>query len=112
MGAGLRRDERERRVRGALGRLRLARLRARGQPLRQALCRLGDRERGQRPLLRAGARAHVAPRPVGRLRVLTETAMRDDGARYDTVAVVLHWLIGVALLGQIAFGLLLDEIAP
>jgi cytochrome b561 len=38
--------------------------------------------------------------------------MRDDATRYDTVAVLLHWLIGVALLGQIAFGFLLDEIAP
>jgi len=28
---------------------------------------------------------------------------------YDRVAVVLHWLIGIWLLAQIAFGLLLDE---
>jgi cytochrome b561 len=33
-------------------------------------------------------------------------------ARYDRVAAWLHWGIGVALLGEIAFGLLLDEIAP
>lgn len=32
--------------------------------------------------------------------------------RYDRVAAALHWLIGVSLLGQIAFGFLLDEIAP
>jgi len=32
--------------------------------------------------------------------------------RYDKVAAALHWLIGLALLGQIAFGLLLDDIAP
>ncbi|HEX2540215.1 MAG TPA: cytochrome b [Caldimonas sp.] len=32
--------------------------------------------------------------------------------RYDRVATWLHWLIGVALLGQIAFGFLLDTIAP
>jgi cytochrome b561 len=38
--------------------------------------------------------------------------MRDDIDRYDRVAAVLHWVIGVALLGQIAFGFLLDEIAP
>jgi cytochrome b561 len=38
--------------------------------------------------------------------------MRTDSNRYDRVAIVLHWLIGVALLGQIAFGFLLDEIAP
>jgi len=38
--------------------------------------------------------------------------MREDTSRYDSVAVVLHWVIGVALLGQITFGFLLDEIAP
>jgi cytochrome b561 len=32
--------------------------------------------------------------------------------RYDRIAVLLHWGIGVALLGQIAFGFMLDEIAP
>ncbi|MDN3920781.1 cytochrome b [Roseateles violae] len=32
--------------------------------------------------------------------------------RYDRVARALHWLIGLALLAQIAFGFLLDEIAP
>ena len=32
--------------------------------------------------------------------------------RYTTVAMLLHWLIGLGLLGQIAFGFLLDEIAP
>jgi cytochrome b561 len=31
---------------------------------------------------------------------------------YDRVASALHWLIGIALLGQIGFGFLLDEIAP
>lgn len=30
--------------------------------------------------------------------------------RYDRIAVLLHWIIGVALLGQIAFGWLLGEI--
>ena len=33
-------------------------------------------------------------------------------ARYDRVAVALHWLIALALLGQITFGFLLDDIAP
>lgn len=33
-------------------------------------------------------------------------------ARYDTVAIALHWLIALALFGQIAFGFLLDDIAP
>jgi cytochrome b561 len=32
--------------------------------------------------------------------------------RHDRVAAALHWLIGVALIGQIAFGFLLDELAP
>lgn len=32
--------------------------------------------------------------------------------RYNSVAAWLHWIIGLALLGQIAFGFLLDEIAP
>lgn len=31
---------------------------------------------------------------------------------YGRVAIALHWLIGFALLGQIAFGFLLDDIAP
>ena len=34
------------------------------------------------------------------------------GDRYDRVAATLHWLIGVALLAQIVFGFLLDDIAP
>ena len=32
--------------------------------------------------------------------------------RYDRIAAWLHWAIGVLLLIEIAFGLLLDEIAP
>ena len=32
--------------------------------------------------------------------------------RYDRVASLLHWLIGLALLAQIAFGFALDQIAP
>ena len=35
-----------------------------------------------------------------------------SAARYDRVASLLHWLIGIALLGQITFGFLLDDIAP
>lgn len=38
--------------------------------------------------------------------------MRNEHLGYDPVASVLHWLIGVALLGQIVFGLLLDPLAP
>ena len=33
-------------------------------------------------------------------------------ARYDRVTIWLHWGVGVLLLAEIAFGLLLDEIAP
>jgi cytochrome b561 len=33
-------------------------------------------------------------------------------ARYGRVAAWLHWGIGVLMLAEIAFGLLLDEIAP
>src|SRR3954471_8622417 len=44
---------------------------------------------------RAGAEAASAPR-----------------FRYDGVAAWLHWGIGVLLLAEIAFGLLLDDIAP
>ena len=35
-----------------------------------------------------------------------------DGDRYDRVAAALHWIIGVALLAQVTFGFLLDDIAP
>lgn len=35
-----------------------------------------------------------------------------DPPRYDRVAITLHWLIGLALLAQIGFGFLLDDIAP
>lgn len=35
-----------------------------------------------------------------------------NSLRYDRVAIALHWLIGLALLGQIGFGFMLDDIAP
>ena len=38
--------------------------------------------------------------------------LTSQTGRYDRVAIALHWAIGAALLAQIAFGLLLDEIAP
>ena len=41
-----------------------------------------------------------------------ETATLPADTHYGRVAVALHWLIGMLLLGQIAFGFLLDEIAP
>jgi len=34
-----------------------------------------------------------------------------EGRRYSRVSILLHWVIGLALLGQIAFGFLLDDIA-
>ena len=33
-------------------------------------------------------------------------------ASYTRVAIALHWLIGLAVLGQITFGFLLDDLAP
>jgi cytochrome b561 len=45
-----------------------------------------------------------------------KTTLIDTAAtaapRYGRVAIALHWLIGAGLLAQIAFGFLLDEIAP
>ena len=38
--------------------------------------------------------------------------MADPQDRYDRIASAQHWLIGIALIGQIAFGFLLDDIAP
>lgn len=32
--------------------------------------------------------------------------------RYGAVAIALHWLIGLALIGQVTFGFLLDDLAP
>ncbi len=58
---------------------------------------------GEQPV---AGHAHVAPAMANpRLE-----AVRPE--RYGRVAIALHWLIGLALLGQIAFGLLLDDIAP
>jgi cytochrome b561 len=40
------------------------------------------------------------------------SAAFSSTGRYDAVARALHGLIGAALVGQIAFGILLDDIAP
>jgi cytochrome b561 len=40
------------------------------------------------------------------------SAPQAGATRYDRVASWLHWSIGALLLAEIAFGLLLDEIAP
>jgi cytochrome b561 len=42
----------------------------------------------------------------------TDAEAEGPAARYDRVAAWLHWGIGALLLAEIAFGLLLDEIAP
>ena len=36
----------------------------------------------------------------------------STASRYDKVAMALHWLIGFALMGQIVFGFLLDDLVP
>ncbi len=35
-----------------------------------------------------------------------------NDARYDRVAVTLHWLMALAVIGQLVFGLMLDDLAP
>src|SRR5206468_2806943 len=96
-------------VRGAAGRVDLERLRSRRQPVRSSLRRLGHRERGQRPLLRAGSRARMVDRRHREPRL----AMRSGSPpRYDGVAIALHWVLGLALVAQIAFGFMLDTLAP
>ena len=39
-------------------------------------------------------------------------ALPVEPERYSRIAIALHWLVGTALLAQIGFGLLLDDIAP
>lgn len=43
---------------------------------------------------------------------MTVTTESIRGARYGRVAIALHWLLGLALLAEIVFGFLLDDIAP
>ncbi len=57
-------------------------------------------------------RAPVAERGRGGASTADATAVAPPSLRYDRVAAWLHWGIGVLLLAEIAFGLLLDEIAP
>ena len=42
----------------------------------------------------------------------TREGSSADSVRYGAVAIALHWLIGVALLAQMAFGFALDDLAP
>jgi len=44
--------------------------------------------------------------------VSTPRSASEPAAHYGRVAIALHWAIGLALIAQIAFGFLLDEIAP
>jgi cytochrome b561 len=49
----------------------------------------------------------------GAIRASEDRPVGDaDPSRYGRIAMLLHWLIGVALIAQIAFGWLLDDIAP
>ena len=43
---------------------------------------------------------------------MTDTRPPNPYAHYTRVAIALHWQIGLAVLGQIAFGFLLDDLAP
>ena len=43
---------------------------------------------------------------------MPDTDFSNPPTRYTRVAIALHWLIGLAVLGQIAFGFLLDDLAP
>jgi cytochrome b561 len=43
---------------------------------------------------------------------MDRTEPSHPSARYAGVAIALHWLIGAALLAQIVFGFLIDDIAP
>ena len=52
--------------------------------------------------------------PVGRpprVGVARRAPSASIGPRYGAMAIALHWVLGIALLAQIAFGFLLDEIA-
>jgi cytochrome b561 len=57
----------------------------------------------------------AAPQRAGPSRLRFDAgvdAPTAEPVRYDRVAMALHWLIGLALLGQVGFGFLLDTIAP
>ena len=73
-GAGLRRRFGERRLHRAFRAVEVARIRAHRQPDRPPVRRLGDRQRGQLALLRAGAWPHVARRPREHFGVLSGRA--------------------------------------
>jgi cytochrome b561 len=60
--------------------------------------------------LRCGFRGTVRGKPPSV--IMTLPIQADAPQPYDHIAIALHWLIGLALLGQIGFGFLLDDIAP
>ncbi len=43
---------------------------------------------------------------------MTIAARNFEPARYGRFTIVLHWLLGLALIAEIIFGFLLDDIAP
>ena len=43
---------------------------------------------------------------------MAESPGINEPQHYTRTAIVMHWLIGVLLIAEIAFGFLLDEIAP
>ena len=49
---------------------------------------------------------------MGKLFAMNPAHASMPAARYGRVAIALHWLIGAALIAQITFGFLLDDIAP
>ena len=46
------------------------------------------------------------------LKSAQDTVATIRSTRYSRVSMALHWLIGVALLAEMGFGFLLDELAP
>lgn len=61
-----------------------------------------------------GAEPPLPAEGIGRGRGQTASESHADAPtlRYDRTTIALHWLIGLGLLGETAFGFLLDEIAP
>lgn len=51
-------------------------------------------------------------RSVPPIHPVTTPANTVEPARYGPVLIALHWLIGAALIAEIVFGFLLDDIAP
>ena len=52
------------------------------------------------------------PRAAAPAAVGVDSAAVEAESGYGGMAIALHWLIGLALLGQVVFGFLLDDLAP